>query len=165
MGTSAIGRGTAVEEQKVKASSADGSPGFLDAKVDGDTIQVIADQLVVTDLQSFVGTGTYDAATTGTIVIIGVGFRPTSIDLRGSHNANVSWAVGSSDGTTDRNLAGQDAVQHHGSATGLTRIYTSSGQVTTLSLTSFDSDGFTVTKTISAGSPTGTIAFNYTVYK
>jgi hypothetical protein len=42
MGNSAIGRGTAVEEQKVKASSGDATPGFLDAKVDGTTITVSA---------------------------------------------------------------------------------------------------------------------------
>ena len=46
MGNSAIGRGTAVEENKVKASSGDSSPGFLEDKVDGSTIQVIGNQLV-----------------------------------------------------------------------------------------------------------------------
>ena len=47
MGNSAIGRGTAVEDFKVKASSADATPGFLDAKVGGG-LSVAADLLVAT---------------------------------------------------------------------------------------------------------------------
>ena len=46
MGNSAIGRGTAVEENKVKASSADGTPDFLDGKV-GTSMQVLSDKLHV----------------------------------------------------------------------------------------------------------------------
>jgi hypothetical protein len=46
MGNSALGRGTAVEENKVKASSGDGTPDFLDGKVDGTTMSVVGDQLV-----------------------------------------------------------------------------------------------------------------------
>jgi hypothetical protein len=46
MGNSALGRGTAVEENKVKASSGDGTPDFLDGKVDGTTMTVVGDQLV-----------------------------------------------------------------------------------------------------------------------
>jgi hypothetical protein len=46
MGNSALGRGTAVEENKVKASSGDGAPDFLDGKVDGTTMTVVGDQLV-----------------------------------------------------------------------------------------------------------------------
>ena len=44
MGNSALGRGTAVEENKVKASSG-ATPGFLDGIVDDDTMKIIADQL------------------------------------------------------------------------------------------------------------------------
>ena len=49
MGNSAIGRGTAVEENKVKASSGDGSPNFLDSKVDDSTIEVASNQIIVKD--------------------------------------------------------------------------------------------------------------------
>jgi len=46
MGNSAIGRGTAVEENKVKASSGDSSPDFLDGKV-GTSMQVASNLLEV----------------------------------------------------------------------------------------------------------------------
>lgn len=49
MGNSAIGRGTAIEENKVKASSGDGTPGFLDGKVDDSTIAVVGNQIIVKD--------------------------------------------------------------------------------------------------------------------
>jgi hypothetical protein len=66
MGNSAIGRGTAVEEQKVKASSADASPGFLDSKVDGSTITVVGDQLVASAAPGFdfIQSSTFTTATT-----------------------------------------------------------------------------------------------------
>lgn len=46
MGTSAIGRGTAIEENRVKASSGDGSPDFLDGKI-GSSMQMISDLMHV----------------------------------------------------------------------------------------------------------------------
>jgi hypothetical protein len=71
MGNSAIGRGTAVEEQKVKASSGDSSPGFLDAKVDGVTMNVVADQLVAAggDLTLVSSTAVSAASESATVAI------------------------------------------------------------------------------------------------
>lgn len=46
MGNSALGRGTAIEENKVKASSGDVTPNFLDGKV-GNSIKVVSNLLEV----------------------------------------------------------------------------------------------------------------------
>jgi len=69
MGNSAIGRGTAVEDFKVKASSADATPGFLDGKVDGVTMNVVADQLVSSGGLKFVSVTAVASINSGDIVI------------------------------------------------------------------------------------------------
>jgi hypothetical protein len=46
MGNSALGRGTAIEENKVKASSGDGSPNYLDGKV-GNSVKVVSNLLEI----------------------------------------------------------------------------------------------------------------------
>ena len=100
MGTSAIGRGTAIEENKVKASSGDGSPDFLDSKVDNDTMLVVANQLESVN-EFFVDTFSRDTGIpTGTPQLItSVGFRPKAVIFFLSKSGSYEASWGFSDGT------------------------------------------------------------------
>lgn len=165
MGSSALGRGTALEENKVKASSGD-TADFLDAKVDGDTMLVTADELVSVN-EFFVGEFQRDVSLAGAQAITTVGFLPKAIYFMGGIQTTRGFSWGLGDGTnewsvTDREPTGSDTYQH--SVNLIIQVDVSSGNTATAVLTSFDVTGFTVTWSKN-GSPTGTTRTGFIAFK
>ena len=170
MGNSAIGRGTAVEEQKVKASSGDGSPGYLDGKVDGDTMVVTANELVSVN-EFYVGTFSRDTTiASGNQAITGVGFQPKAVVFLMCEAASTEMSVGFDDGSSgaslrDRSIASAGANVWY--STGSLSIYDSQGAGVNEyrgAITSMDSDGFTFAWVRDAA-PTGTIDIQFLALK
>lgn len=113
---------------------------------------------------SFVGAYTYDVSTaSGTVVTTGVGFQPSVIfaiaEIPGTTSA--SWGF--------TNLAAQRAIIMRGSggftsSAALLYAYVTAGNTASGAVTSFDSDGFTLTWT-KTGSPTGTLTYYILAFK
>jgi len=112
-------------------------------------------------ITSKVITGTYDVSTTGDLVVTGAGFRPSTVialcNYR-SHNAASSVGFTSNIVTDDGALINR----HNQTAESWTiqailwQLHTVSGSTATAIVKTYDSDGATFTKAISAGTPTGT---------
>ena len=147
MGNSALGGVTVVEENKVKASTGDGTPDFLDGKVDGTTMTVVGNELVRAALTGDVTTvdnaatvvgGNADTVTTNANLtgdVTSVGNATTTVT-----NANLTGdvtSVGNATTTvTNANLTGD--VTSVGNATtnvtnaNLTGVVTSTGNATAI---------------------------------
>ena len=121
-----------------------------------DTVQGILD-LVSSSLSVNVDTFTIDQSTTGTQSVTGVGFQPTGIIAFGVQAGSGEVAWGFSDGTTDKALRDeyQQTAGSHSWSNSMLHLIQSSSKNSTVALTSFDSDGFTVTKA-KTSTPTGT---------
>ena len=121
-----------------------------------DTIQGILD-LVSSSLSVNVDTFTIDQSTTGTQSVTGVGFQPTGIIAFGVQAGSGEAAWGFSDGTTDKALRDEydQTAGSHSWSNSMLQLIESGSINSTVALTSFDADGFTVTKA-KTSSPTGT---------
>ena len=168
MGQSAIGRGTAVEEQKVKASSGDSSPGYLDAKVDNDTLKVVGNLLIADGINKMATSGfNIDAASVGaTTSISGIGFTPKYAIFTGLRDTFVNAFWGMSDGTPGNddgwgtNYLG--VPDNYGRFSQAIVMYNTAANYINGTI-AFDVDGFTVTWTKN-GSPTGTLFTQYMLF-
>ena len=101
--------------------------------------------------------GSYNMSTTGTIVVTGVGFRPTALlfFLHKDGNPAASWGLVSSTVTDDGNIHAMGHTTAHNSAGDLWTLYTGGSDIAKGVLTSYDADGATFTRS-KTGSPTGT---------
>lgn len=108
------------------------------------------------------GSFTIDLSTSGAQAITGVGFKPSQLELMYGIDNTGYFGVGWTDGTvmfmvSDRRAGTSGTYYHDDSKV----IYYSDGtNANTAVLTSFDSDGFTITKT-KTSSPTGTLLVRY----
>ena len=134
-------------------------------KIGDMTIQNQADILPVI----FVGYVSYDLSTTGALIITGIGFKPRNIILLGAAGSgawsiNVITAPGGGTnqirGVASYNEETADRVNTVGPHT----IVTGTGAEAYLQLASYDTNGFTLTKSKS-GSPTGTGHISYWAFK
>lgn len=124
-----------------------------------DTIQGILD---LAPNNFYVGTFTRDmTAATGTVAYTGVGFTPSMIIFFGSIGGTVfsSWGAvqGSNkfsmyrdDGTADETISANYGII----------IFTSTGVLQTAEISTYDSDGFTLSW-VKTGSPTGTLTVGF----
>lgn len=111
------------------------------------------------ELKSKVDSFQVDSSTTGSQSVTGVGFTPTLLILMGTDDTTAETFFGFTTGV------GNDKTLYlYGAATWDTddKLYTNSDGTNSQSatLTSFDSDGFTITKTKS-NSPSGTLDIIY----
>ena len=167
MGNSAIGRGTAIEENKVKASSG-AVANFLDGIVDNSTIQIVANQLVAPGINFMATSGfNIDAASVGaTTSISGIGFTPKYAIFTGLRDTFVNAFWGMSDGTPGNddgwgtNYLG--VPDNYGRFSQAIVMYNTAANYIN-GTTAFDVDGFTVTWTKN-GSPTGTLFTQYMLF-
>ena len=102
----------------------------------------------------------------GTQAITGVGFQPIALWIFAGPDRGITpppvW--GGSDGTTHGNVASIHATAANlwdANTSFLIDIETAAGVTATAVLTSFDSDGFTLTWTRTGATPTQTILINY----
>ena len=119
-------------------------------------------------LTSETGSFTRDISTaSGTQAITGVGFQPTAliVFVGGGGVGRASWGMASSDGSevcvNHYHNVSSDQFEHWSN---LIRIEYGSGENYRGDLTSFDTDGFTITWT-KAGSPTGTVGCKFIAFK
>ena len=127
------------------------------------TIQGQADHLPIT-FRSFFSRDLTTAS--GTQVITGVGFKPSSIQVLGGLNNSAGICIGFAGQTQEiciRNNHNEtaDTWQHQAY---LVNIVVSSGNDQRATLTTMDTDGFTV-EWVKTGSPTGSAAFWFLAYK
>lgn len=120
---------------------------------------------LATFTQVFVGSFTRDTSTaTGTQSVTGVGFVPRAIFFFGGENGVASeMSIGFDDGTTRRSVADNNAVTASSYDTASTNsIYDiqSSGVSYAGVISTFDSDGFTISWTRTS-TPTGTLTISY----
>ena len=170
MGNSALGRGTAIEENKVKASSG-ATADFLDGIVDADTMLVTANQLVSVNEFKVGNFSREMTAATGSVGYTGIGFQPKAVMFFAAvnnDNLRVTY-TGATDGTTSRQLisyasSGADIVQTGG---GIMQFRQQLGPdlVQTAALGSFDADGFTIDWTLSGSPAAATITVNFIAFK
>ncbi len=123
------------------------------------------DSVDISALKSvFVGTATRDiSVASGTQAITGVGFTPRAIIFIAAINASDDMSIGITDGTTHKDIycptAGAGATYAIGASMCLQVDDTPTDKYTGV-VSSFDSDGFTITWTKS-DTPTGTFTFTY----
>lgn len=109
-----------------------------------------------------VGSTTYDSSTTGSLAVTGVGFTPKLMLVLLSYTGSSSagFSIGWTDGTTSGNFQ-QTNTGNTNQSNELAVLWTTyAGTNAILALSSFDSDGFTLTKSKN-GSPTGTATVTY----
>jgi hypothetical protein len=165
MGNSALGRGTAIEENKVKASSGDATPGFLDAKVDNDTMIVNSNLLESVNEFDVGGVSRATSIASGTQAITGVGFVPKAVIFFMADDGALERSFGMDQLTDRRATAWTEPGSFMDWATGSIQYRNNTpsskyeGQIS-----SFDSDGFTITWT-KTGSPTATITIFWLAFK
>jgi hypothetical protein len=160
MGNSAIGRGTAVEEQKVKASSGDSSPGFLDAKV-GAGMSVVANQLVSEVTEIHADSFTRDTSVgTGDVPYTGVGFQPKAViffhTLPGTFTSSWGFISASSGVAAGYCISSDSGTVLASRNAGIFADVVHISDYNDITNATFDSDGFTLSWR-KVGSPTGTI--------
>lgn len=108
------------------------------------------------------GQTTYDTSTTGSLAITGVGFTPRILIILSSYISNGSsgFSIGFTDGSSGGSMQQTNAGNMHQSSE-VAVLWTTYNTVNAiLSYSSFDSDGFTLTKSKN-GSPTGTATVTY----
>lgn len=132
---------------------------------DGTTVRMIDYQRLsgaslAGGLQTKFGSMSWDISTTGTQAVTGVGFTPKGLI---TFVAGTGSTKGASWGLADDSTSGWSITDFYGVTAGnygyagtFLSINTSVGVQSNLQLTSMDADGFTVTKVIGGGSPTGT---------
>jgi len=166
MGNSAIGRGTAVEDFKVKASSTDATPGFLDGKV-GSGMGVVSD-LLESNAVTFIGTFTRDnTVADGTQAITGVGFQPTYIIFLANvaSAAPASWGFGDSAASVGlSNRHAESPNEYETRTLDVIHSRTATSVANAGRLQSLDSDGFTI-NWVKQNSPTGTTTARFIAIK
>ncbi len=130
-------------------------------------------QIAGAGVQTYRSSFTIDRATTGSQAVTGVGFTPKAIFAMTCRNTQRSYSFGQSagaNGSISHGCMFGDYNDVSGSMAVDTFLYRNDGNSTGASpndsscgiIASWDSDGFTVTKTIVQGSPTGTLQFYYT---
>ena len=134
-----------------------------------DTVQGILDLVPAAGMKTFRSSFTADRATTGSQSVTGVGFTPKVIFAMTFRNTTTGYSIGQgtfNDSTASSGCWFGDYNGASGTTAGdnfLYRIDTSGTSNSSKSvIASFDSDGFTITKTKS-NTPTGTIHIYYTV--
>jgi hypothetical protein len=166
MGNSAIGRGSAIEENKVKASSG-ATADFLDGIVDNDSMLITADQLIsVNNFKSNFLTRDMTLAT-GTQGVTGVGFQPVHVTFFACTDGGLGGCWGNdntvdSDCVRDQSASGVD--NQYGSGGNSVEIRPSAGTSYTCSITTMDADGFTLSW-VRTGAPTGNLRLHFLAFR
>jgi hypothetical protein len=118
---------------------------------------------------AFMGTATWAASVTGNLAITGVGFQPTSVFMFSGISGFPAFHIGAqvddgseiglryADPATDENFQAEMNYAAH-------YLYETSSNKTYGNLSSFDADGFTITRSKS-GSPTSAVVFGYICLK
>ena len=97
-----------------------------------------------------------NTAATGTVAYTGVGFKPTFLFLIAVVDSTTKWCMGFDDGTTSKGIGGiGDATNTQDNGSNFYAIRNSAGNNQVAVVSTFDSDGFTLSYTKN-GSPTGT---------
>ncbi len=134
---------------------------------DGTTVRMI-DYIPLTgiplknNLQVFKGSFSWDISTTGTQAITGVGFIPKGVIFMAAEASTFNFASGMADGTNQGGITDQSvfSADSYSPSTTILTVNPVSAKQATLSYTSNDSDGFTVTKAITS-TPTGTVTVHF----
>lgn len=103
-------------------------------------------------------------ASSGSVAITAVGFKPKFIRLNGAVNGTTICCTGASDGSTHTVTYMSYAATWTSAGGWCIAAVTASGNNQTAVVTSFDSDGFTLTWTKTA-SPTGTLSIQYEAWE
>lgn len=111
------------------------------------------------------GTASYDLSTTGSLVVTGIGFKPRNLILFNVKSSTGAWGMYCIDENDEPGVQSQheetaDFMVNSSQVTFVTATSTEAY----LNLASFDTDGFTFTKT-KFGSPTGTGHIKFLAFK
>lgn len=114
---------------------------------------------------SYVGSFTFDSALNTNFSVTGVGFRPTSVIFFAnlSTNVDVSWGVMSAANQGCIYFAG--TAGHFSSRTTVPIDINDGTNETIVDYVSMDSDGFTLSRALTAGSPAGTVTVNFIAFE
>jgi hypothetical protein len=156
MGNSAIGRGTAVEENKVKASSG-ATPDFLDGIVDGSTIQVVANQLVgsvaSTSIMKWGRVTRTTSDADNSVGYTGVGFQADRLYCMSYIGLGLIGGFSLGFYETNGGIFETDVIDRGGDGAGwtetgnLSRLSHSAGVNSRINVVSLDADGYTLSFT------------------
>lgn len=139
-----------------------GFPVFLKTASTNTWVDALGEVPVATRFS--VGAFSFNVSTQGSLIVSTLPFGPTGLLMFGAVNATSAMSVGFTDGINQGALSDENAAapnSYLSASTRVLRFRTSSTDVCTVTISSFDSAGFTLASSSTSGSPTGTANIIY----